>query len=155
MSFATDLAYHKTGATLAETYRRLPMSRIRHVVEYEGLRTKRTFIEFYNEYSEPSPTGLLLSPADIWCVVVGETLIVLPTIRLRNLAFPKWFQRQDWGGDHGAFAGVLLDLTRLASQAVEPCLPADSIERIRLQILNAAPPRRPVTQDCLWPEPGQ
>ena len=155
MSFATDLAFHDAGTSaVVVRFRTIPLELIRTVVEREGLRTKRTFVEFYNEHAAPSPTGLLLTPALFWPVIVNESFSSPSVARMRKLCLPKFLKRVEWGGDHGAFAGVLVDLSRLGSYMVEPLTPHDmaETERLRQQILLAPAPMRQATQDCLWPD---
>lgn len=152
MSFAGDKDFHER--VLTEALRR----RVQWKVDREAGRTGRHFVEFYDEHGQASPTGLLMTTEPFWGVVCGDqegASIVVPIRHVRALCYPRFARRPDWGGDHEAFAGALVALTRLVSFSVAPDTEAlKAVEALHGQIVRAGPPQRPPPQGCLWPETG-
>lgn len=154
MSFATDLDFH---------YREIARTagiqgRVRFSVEREAVRTKKAFFEFFDETKRPSPTGVLETPMEYWLIIIPlgdrHRYVGIDLECLRLLCYPKFLKYKEWGGDHQAFVGVTIDLTRLASFHLEPIAPSErhEIARLRAEILRQGCPHRPAAQDCLWPD---
>jgi len=122
----------------------------------QAARTGKHFIEFYDDKGEPSPTGILLTRREFWGVIygVGECgAIMVPTVCVRALVYPKFLRRVEWGGDGRAFAGSTEALTRLVSFTAEPQDVAElrlTTERLGAEILRNGPPQKPSEQSGLW-----
>jgi hypothetical protein len=80
--------------------------------DFKASRTGRVFVEFF---SRGKPSGIDTTEADFWAFIIdGETVVILPTARLKELVQEAKDEGKIWkGGDSNTSQGVLIDLERL------------------------------------------
>jgi len=80
--------------------------------DFKASRTGRVFVEFF---SRGKPSGIDTTEADFWAFIIdGETVVILPTARLKELVKEAKDEGKIWkGGDSNTSQGVLIDLERL------------------------------------------
>jgi hypothetical protein len=118
MSFAIDLLRGKQGerllAQLALSYLLDGERAIEVKTDYLVARTGNFFVE--REF-KGRPSGIETSSAPYWALVAGESVIIIPSSKLRALCHGCRVVR---GGDYHNSLGYLLPVSKLVSE-FSPC----------------------------------
>ena len=114
MEFNRDFRYDLKVGQMAESWlaNLLQNKTIEIKRDFKASRTGRVFVEFF---SRGKPSGIDKTEADFWAFVIdGETVVILPTVRLKELVKEAKEEGKVWkGGDSNTSKGVLIDLERL------------------------------------------
>jgi hypothetical protein len=73
-------------------------------------------------------TGISVSTADFWCVVLGRTVVTVPREALHQKmreAFKNTSRRKNFSGDNEATRGVLITLAELCTCSTDDLMDAD------------------------------
>lgn len=116
MEFNRDFRYDLKVGQMAESWLAdILMSKTIEIKrDFKASRTGRVFVEFF---SRGKPSGIDTTEADFWAFIIdGETVVILPTARLKELVREAKDEGKIWkGGDSNTSQGVLIDLERLVN----------------------------------------
>ena len=114
MEFNRDFKYDLKVGQMAESWLAdvLQNRTIEIKRDFKASRTGRVFVEFF---SRGKASGIDKTEAEFWAFIIdGETVIILPTGRLKALVQEAKDEGKVWkGGDSNTSEGVLIDLERL------------------------------------------
>ena len=114
MQFNSDFRYDlKVGQLEEKWLAELLQSKTLEVKrDFKASQTGRVFVEFF---SRGKASGIDTTEAEFWAFIIdGETVVILPTARLKELVQEAKDEGKIWkGGDSNTSKGVLIDLERL------------------------------------------